>query len=367
MALLDYGDFLRGDESAEDNHMSEIEPRAGNNVDMIPRGLSKYLDENDNPYSIGHVESGNGQDVMMPRDLARLLDEDQFEEASVMEIGNRGFGRLLEDGGTVADTGLERYLVPNAGDHVALPTAAHGHVPKHIEENASPSLDGSKDPSPSANIDLTGMASRPGSTLVKRTSLTSSIQKRNSPNVSSALSLNEGGPNTRGSKKKSMQNSPRSSDDGHDLSGKTSPIGGTPGQTPRKSPDDSDADGESMGGLGAMSISKDKQSTEEKRRRRAESNRLSAERSRERKKKYMKELEAGMRMMQSQNNELKKALGFYRQQISVLQEVIRLHGDQDQKLAANAVESAIRQYQSQVPQGAATFHIGKMFSNGIGV
>lgn len=115
--------------------------------------------------------------------------------------------------------------------------------------------------------------------------------------------------------------------------------------------DGEDADSESFEAFEDMcSIgSKEKLSVDERKRRRAESNRLSAERSRERRKLYLKNLESAMNATQTENSEVRAKLTFYQQQINVLQEIIHLQGTSEQKVAADAVTNALRRYQTERP------------------
>uniref|UniRef100_A0A7S0T4P9 BZIP domain-containing protein n=1 Tax=Erythrolobus madagascarensis TaxID=708628 RepID=A0A7S0T4P9_9RHOD len=87
-----------------------------------------------------------------------------------------------------------------------------------------------------------------------------------------------------------------------------------------------------------------KLSEEERKRRRAESNRLSAERSRERRKNYMKGLELGVKNLQAENVELKKAVLLYQQQIKMLTEIVRSTGSQEQVRAVAAVDAKVREH-----------------------
>mmetsp|Transcript_1927 Transcript_1927/g.3427 ORF Transcript_1927/g.3427 Transcript_1927/m.3427 type:complete len:319 (-) Transcript_1927:912-1868(-) len=82
---------------------------------------------------------------------------------------------------------------------------------------------------------------------------------------------------------------------------------------------------------------------EERRRRRAESNRLSAERSRERRKNYVKGLEYGIKNLQAENAQLKKAVALYQNQVAVLTDIVRLNGTTEQILAMDAVNQKLRE------------------------
>mmetsp|Transcript_15508 Transcript_15508/g.31360 ORF Transcript_15508/g.31360 Transcript_15508/m.31360 type:complete len:299 (-) Transcript_15508:5487-6383(-) len=287
-------------------------------------------------------------DIGTGRGAIRFLEESQNLSSVDDLLHQTNLGKFLDS--SISD--------PSDGELRSPGTATTSHPHSRL-------LDGRfeipRDESPSAHVKV---MLRPGSAPVRKTSLTSAIHKRTSSSArahrdgSSSLTLGESnGPTTRASQRRTNSESDRKT-----LSGEVGAF--TPARSLRKltshcdddDEDDDDDDGSSVAEHAGPT--KERQCNEEKRRRRAESNRLSAERSRERKKKYMKELESGMRLMQTHNQDLKKALGFYRQQISVLQEVIRLNGDSDQKLAANAVENALRQYQSQIPTQAPSVSVG---------
>ncbi|KAA8491106.1 hypothetical protein FVE85_4523 [Porphyridium purpureum] len=97
-----------------------------------------------------------------------------------------------------------------------------------------------------------------------------------------------------------------------------------------------------------------KYSEEERRKRRAASNRLSAERSREKRRSYITGLELGIKNLQAENCDLRVVYGAYRAHASKMTEIIRAGGSQTQQVAQlEASERILKQALESVRRNGA--------------